>query len=101
MCYLPPAEAAERLTWQESCLYLLEEAAGDSGFRATLPTPLSLAQRGQTPLQGWALVPCESSGNLICDLARGSWKGGGGRVAWFHSTDAGELAMADDMLLTS
>lgn len=102
LCYLPPSEAADRLTWQESCLYLLEEAAGDdSGFRDTLPTPLSLAQRGQTPLQGWALVPCESSDNLICALARRSWKGEGGRVAWFHSTETGELAMADDLLLTS
>eukprot|EP00752_Nemacystus_decipiens_P003141 g2908.t1 len=101
LCYLPPSEAADRLTWQESCSYLLQEAAGSPGFRATLPRALSFAERLQTPLQGWALVSCESSDNLICALARGSWKGDGGRVAWFHSTDTGELAVADDLLLTS
>lgn len=104
LCYLPPSEAGERLTWQESCLRLLEEAASDPGFRATLPlpAPLSLPERRQTPpLKGWALVPCAPSENLICALARGGWDGGGGRVAWFHSKETGKTAVADDLLLTS
>lgn len=99
LCYLPPSEAADRLTWVESCLHLLEGAAGRPEFMATLPAPLLYlpARRGK----GWALVPCAPSNNLICVLARGSWKGDGGRVAWFHSTEAGEPALADDLLLTS
>lgn len=99
LCYLPPSEAAERLTWQESCLYLLEKAASDSSFRAALPlpTPLSLPERRrQEPLKGWALVPCAPWDNLICALARGGWEGDGGKVAWFHSTETGETAVTDE-----
>eukprot|EP00903_Cladosiphon_okamuranus_P007558 g7332.t1 len=105
LCYLPSSEAAERLTWQESCLYLLEEAASDSSVRATLPLPTRLSlpeHRRQAPLKDWALVPCYPSDNSICALARGGSEGDGGRVAWFHSTEeAGETAVADDLLLTS
>lgn len=75
-----------------------DEAVSSPAFRTTLPEPL---MRSQTPLEGWALVPCAPSDNLICVLARGGWKGDGGRVAWFHSTATGEPALGDDLLLTS
>lgn len=98
------AEAAERAVWQAPCLRLLSEA----GRHLESLSISSLAD--DVPSKGWALVPCTSSDNLVCVLARGRGTVDGGKVAWLHldvdesevaAGPAAVVAIAESLLLTS
>ncbi|CAM9732825.1 unnamed protein product [Scytosiphon promiscuus] len=69
------AEDTERLVWQAPCLRLLSEAGISLGSQS-----ISSLADGVSP-KGWALVPCTSSENLVCALARGRGPVEGGKVA--------------------
>ncbi|CAM9390415.1 unnamed protein product, partial [Hapterophycus canaliculatus] len=99
------AEAAERAVWQAPCLRLLSEAGESLESQS-----VSFLADG-VPSKGWALVPCTSSENLICVLARSGGAVDGGKVAWLHlNMDEGEaidsaasaaVAIAESLLLTA
>ncbi|CAB1116340.1 unnamed protein product [Ectocarpus sp. CCAP 1310/34] len=94
------AEEAKRLAWQTPCLSLLGDAAS-SLSSAAISSLADSASRG-----GWALVPCASSSNLVCELASGGAKGDGGQVAWLHLAEDAQapatgVAVTDSLLLTS
>ncbi|CAM9592641.1 unnamed protein product, partial [Ectocarpus sp. 12 AP-2014] len=94
------AEEAERLAWQTPCLSLLGDAAS-SLASAAISSLANSTTRG-----GWALVPCASSSNLVCELASGAATEDGGKVAWLHLAEdeqapATGVAVTDSLLLTS
>lgn len=95
------AEEAKRSAWQAPCLGLLRDAA--SSLASTAVSSLT----DSIPRRGWALVPCASSSNLVCELASGGVKGaGGGKVAWLHLAEDAQapatgVAVTDSLLLTS